>query len=309
VPCVEGRSFTLRVLWVGRTISSDHATDLGEDALSFVVPAEDSPAASAPQVLAAAAEALEHLNQRASGRWEFEPVADVPGVIDLSREDRTSVPVVLEDGTLVAVMKFHNGGRRPGDDERAEVRSLAVLLAALVEAERSVQEARRRAATSAADALSDHLTGLANRRAWRQALRREEKRCERTGSPVAIAVVDLDDLKEVNDHHGHLAGDLLIKLAASTILGAVRGADLVARLGGDEFGVLAVDYEDPRASHLVLRVRRALSAADVVASVGGALHRPGTDIMRTFHQADMDMYEAKRTRKMVRAERPTRPGI
>jgi diguanylate cyclase (GGDEF)-like protein len=171
----------------------------------------------------------------------------------------------------------------------------------VISAERAAQQARAMAAEAAAAALSDQLTGLSNRRAWRQALRREARRCERRGSIASIAVVDLDDLKDINDREGHLAGDLIIKLAADTISTVVRGADLVARLGGDEFGVLAVDWDEPSAAPLVVRIRRALTKSGVLASVGGAMHVGGEDIMRTFHRADMEMYEAKRVRKGVRA--------
>jgi diguanylate cyclase len=257
-------------------------------------------------VRSAVVAALDHLNRNASGRWEFQSLDGDEDVIDLSWDERLTLPITLEDGTLAAALRLRPSGvaAMPAE-ERAEARSFATVLGALISAEGDAQVARHSAAVATTAALSDQLTGLANRRAWRQSLRREEKRCERSGVVAAIAVVDLDDLKEVNDRHGHLAGDLLIKLAADTITREVRGADLVARLGGDEFGVLAVDYEEPTAAPLVLRVRNAIEAADVVASVGGALHRSGADIMRTFHEADMDMYEAKRVRKMVRARGTT----
>jgi diguanylate cyclase (GGDEF)-like protein len=248
-------------------------------------------------VLDAALTVLTHLNRHASGDWEFHPLDQEGAVLDLSWDERLTVPIVLEDGSLAAALRRPAAGDVPGDEELADVRSFARLLGALISTERSAQDARRIAAEASAAALSDQLTGLANRRAWREALRREEGRCARSNLVAAVAVVDLDDLKVVNDQHGHLAGDLLIKMAADTVGSIVRGSDLVARLGGDEFGVLAVDYEEPTTEPLIARLEAALDERGVVASIGAALHRPGDDMMRTFHHADMAMYEAKRLRK------------
>jgi diguanylate cyclase (GGDEF)-like protein len=112
-------------------------------------------------------------------------------------------------------------------------------------------------------------------------------------------MIDLDDLKVINDTQGHLAGDLLLRLAADSLKSATRGSDLVARLGGDEFGVLAVDYEADEPDPLVKRLNEQLEIDEVRASVGAAVHIAGSDIMRTAHLSDVAMYEEKRRRKSL----------
>jgi len=115
---------------------------------------------------------------------------------------------------------------------------------------------------------TDRLTGFANRRAWEEALEREETRCLRFGLHAAVLAVDLDDFKVVNDLHGHAAGDAYLRHAATAIADGVRAHDLVARWGGDEFCVLAVECDEPVAERLHDRVRRRLASEGIAASVG-----------------------------------------
>jgi diguanylate cyclase (GGDEF)-like protein len=239
--------------------------------------------------------ALSLLDQLGCGRWTVEPAQASAGWWS----ERPSVPLVLLDGTLAAALRFDG----PGDpaaidaDVLQRVRSIAKLLVSVLDAHRRVDAAKQRAERAEEDSLTDLLTGLPNSRAWWQALRREVARGTRHGDSVVVAVVDLDGFKMINDRQGHLAGDLLLRMAALTLRGAVRQEDVVARIGGDEFGIIAVGFDSPVPAALVGRVRAALDANDVAASVGATLHRPGEDLNTSYSRADEAMYADKRERR------------
>ena len=104
-------------------------------------------------------------------------------------------------------------------------------------------------------ARTDDLTGLPNRRAWDNEIGREIARARRQGSPVTIAMVDLDFFKAYNDANGHLAGDRLLKEAAGAWRSVLRDTDLIARYGGEEFAiVLPGPAEQEQAERLIERV-------------------------------------------------------
>lgn len=169
-------------------------------------------------------------------------------------------------------------------------------LSEIVIAEHRAAEATARAGRAEALASTDALTGLANQRAWWNRIAEEDARIERSEGHAMVAVVDLDDLKKVNDERGHLSGDLLLRLTAQTLRNLVRSCDIVARVGGDEFAVLAVDYEGDPAT-LQTRIQAALQAADINASVGAALPREGATLVDAYDQADRAMYTRKRARR------------
>jgi diguanylate cyclase len=146
-------------------------------------------------------------------------------------------------------------------------------------------------------ATTDPLTGLANHRRWWEALDIEAARCKRSGGYFAVAVIDLDGLKQVNDERGHLEGDLLLRVAGETIRSTVRTVDEVARVGGDEFAVLAVDHEHDGVEHLIARLYDAFEEAGIEASVGAALSNGTEPFTLTYQRADEAMYEAKRVRR------------
>jgi diguanylate cyclase (GGDEF)-like protein len=114
--------------------------------------------------------------------------------------------------------------------------------------------------------VTDPLTGLANRRRLRGAFADELARVARYGTPLALLLVDLDHLKEINDRRGHDSGDRALQLVAQSLGRTCRATDLAARYGGDEFVVLAVNTSASEALALAHRIRatvRRLSAADV----------------------------------------------
>jgi diguanylate cyclase (GGDEF)-like protein len=168
-------------------------------------------------------------------------------------------------------------------------------LTEIVIAEQRAAVADQRAGRAEALAATDALTGLRNQRAWWDRIAEEDARVERSKARDVIAVVDLDDFKTVNDERGHLHGDLLLRLTATTLHRAVRACDVVARVGGDEFAVLAVDFNG-EASGLSDRITAALDAAGIEASVGVASPSSGMSLVDAYDRADRSMYAQKRNR-------------
>jgi len=105
----------------------------------------------------------------------------------------------------------------------------------------------------ALEARTDGLTGCLNHAAMQDTLRRELERCRRTGHGLSLAIVDLDDFKQVNEQHGHQAGDEVLKHVGSALRDTVRSYDVVARYGGDEFAIIALDAGEDVAVDVVAR--------------------------------------------------------
>jgi diguanylate cyclase (GGDEF)-like protein len=141
-------------------------------------------------------------------------------------------------------------------------------------------------------AHTDGLTGLPNRRAWSEALRRTLASAARNGSRVHVAMLDLDDFKVINDTHGHLAGDRLLRELAAAWQPLLRGADALARLGGDEFAILLDGCTDEEAEEIAERLRAAAPPGHTV-SAGIARwdgHEHADDLLE---RADAALYAAK----------------
>jgi diguanylate cyclase (GGDEF)-like protein len=127
------------------------------------------------------------------------------------------------------------------------------------EEERQREEADRRAVT-------DPLTGLYNRNYLADALERECRRAKRYGSPLSCLLLDLDDFQDLNDKHGHLEGDSILRQVAMAIGNSVREIDIAARSGGDEFCILAPETGLDGAIQLAERLRFAVAAMEVRAA-------------------------------------------
>ncbi len=103
-------------------------------------------------------------------------------------------------------------------------------------------------------AQTDGMTGLVNHTTFYNILKRELKRFERYGSKLTLLMIDLDGLKKINDQHGHLAGDLVIKHIAHCIKKCIRQTDIAARYGGDEFAVILPETHLPAAETIADRL-------------------------------------------------------
>lgn len=220
---------------------------------------------------------------------------DAPIAQQVPIQAYVGVPLTLADGSLFGTLCGIDPARQPDSlaQEQGLVELLADLLSSLLQAELRLAQEARRSERLALEANTDAQTQLANRRAWDGQLAREEERCRRYGHPAAVLVIDLDELKQVNDSAGHAAGDALIAQAAQALRKAARESDLVARLGGDEFGILAVECDAAGAQVLLERTRQLLAEHLVPASVGLASRTPGSGLQGAWKSADLRMYAAK----------------
>lgn len=148
----------------------------------------------------------------------------------------------------------------------------------------------------------DALTQLPNRRAFRQLLDASSQRCLRSGNTIALAYIDLDHFKPINDQYGHHVGDAVLKIVAQRLQTAVRGCDSVARLGGDEFSALIEGIDSD--SDIIPIMERIVSSInlpfyvsnqqlEISCSVGVALYPRDGDIEKLMICADSAMYKAK----------------
>ncbi len=152
--------------------------------------------------------------------------------------------------------------------------------------------------------LTDALTGLANRRLFDKRLREELARVHRYSHPLALMLLDLDGLKNVNDRRGHEVGDNALRAVARTLEKTCRSTDVAARIGGDEFAVLAPNVTELEARTLAERIRRSLgmeaswvavNLPPLTLSIGIADTRsiPELHPDRLYSAADRALYRAK----------------
>jgi diguanylate cyclase (GGDEF)-like protein len=180
-------------------------------------------------------------------------------------------------------------------------------------AEPELEEIALRAGPALANALRfrearrqadlDALTGLHNRRYFHESLARECARAKRYERRLALAVLDLDDFKAINERIGHLAGDGVLAEAADRMHGVVRAADIPCRVGGDEFAVILPEAGIAQADHLYRRIEAAVSARPigqvqrVTLSAGVAELNEHDDAESLFERADEALYRAKEAGK------------
>ena len=152
-------------------------------------------------------------------------------------------------------------------------------------------------------AVTDELTGLANRRSFRESLDTELLRAERFGNGLALIVADLDDFKDVNDRFGHQAGDEVLRAFAEVLSGRIRGIDQAARLGGEEFAILLPETDAVGAEALAENLRVAIAELAVVvgehevhitSSFGVAAFPESHSADELMTAADLALYSAKR---------------
>lgn len=151
-------------------------------------------------------------------------------------------------------------------------------------------------------ATHDAMTGAMNRSAISEALDRELSRAQRSGSKVAVLLIDLDHFKDINDRFGHHAGDIAIIAACTRMQDCVRSHDLVGRYGGEEFLVVIPETDNAGALQIAERIRTHLSANAVMwqsneitmtATIGVALSRPEDSSSTLLRRADMALYTGK----------------
>lgn len=154
----------------------------------------------------------------------------------------------------------------------------------------------------------DPLTGLANRRAWDEALGREFALAARRDEPFAVLLLDVDQLKEINDRLGHPVGDAVLRSVGRLLVENSREGDVIARIGGDEFAMLAPACELVAATELAEKMRRLVAEmSSAAAGIGGvtisggvAEWEGGDDTAEAIMlRGDRRLYTAKSTRNVV----------
>ncbi|MDP3700689.1 MAG: diguanylate cyclase [Hylemonella sp.] len=151
-------------------------------------------------------------------------------------------------------------------------------------------------------AIQDELTGLVNRRHMMELVRAEQKRQLRSGEVMSVVLLDLDHFKQINDSHGHQAGDIVLRTFAQSVLPTLRAGDVLARWGGEEFLLALPGIGQKEALQVVQRMRESLAQVsfDAIApglrlsfSAGLAACQPGDSIEAVIELADKTLYRAK----------------
>jgi diguanylate cyclase (GGDEF)-like protein len=211
---------------------------------------------------------------------------------DLRRSGGTSIGVFpvrcgsLEPGLLFAADQAPGG---LGGEQREAMELLAAAIARTLDHVRTHAALRYRAER-------DSLTGVGNRGSFDEALLRHDTPDGRERR-VAILVIDIDRFKQVNDQHGHVAGDSVLVDTARAMADCLREVDHLFRIGGDEFAIVVPDIDEGTAAELAGRmIERCgphLEAVGAGVSVGVAVRLPGEPMTDCFVRADRNLYEAK----------------
>jgi diguanylate cyclase (GGDEF)-like protein/PAS domain S-box-containing protein len=163
---------------------------------------------------------------------------------------------------------------------------------------RDVSERKRHLAELERLATHDPLTGLANHRVFHERLRAEAARASRKRQPLSVAILDVDHFKAINDQHGHLVGDSVLRELGHRLHDITREGELVARVGGEEFAWI-LNTDGPEAFAAAERARHAIigtpfqHVAAVTMSVGVCDLTPWIDAQELYERADQALYLAK----------------
>ncbi|AWK86644.1 GGDEF domain-containing protein [Azospirillum thermophilum] len=189
----------------------------------------------------------------------------------------------------------------------AIVERQARLQAHLQESSQQLAEIRVSLDTARREALTDGLTGIANRKAFDQALEDAIAEAGRESLPLSLLMIDIDHFKSFNDTHGHLIGDHVLKLVGRMLMECIKGRDTAARFGGEEFAIVLPRTPLASAMTVAEQVRSCVGARQIVnkarnanygtisLSVGVAEYRPGEDAGSLIRRADQALYVAKRS--------------
>lgn len=150
---------------------------------------------------------------------------------------------------------------------------------------------------------TDPLTGLWNRRYFYRRLSEEVSRSQRYGSPLCLAMIDLDDFKDVNDKYGHDIGDQVLLTIVNLCLTNMRDSDVLARWGGDEFVAILPETAAENGMSVMKRIRNSIEKNPdlhgATVSIGLIPVEPGADISQLLRRADSLLYRAKENKNLV----------
>lgn len=236
-------------------------------------------------------------------------VTDLPSIEEACRQ--CQLPLRGDDGTLpagralvgVVSMGSANWGdvNLPAVCGPSELRLACALMGEIIRLRRERHEILQTEQETRHLADTDPLTGLLNRRAWDRELPLRCGLAASTGRPLSLALVDLDNFKQVNDSAGLVVGDRTLEHAARALESQLRHGDMIFRLGGDEFGVLLSDTSEQNADRIFERLRAAVRAQlvegvqqPVTASIGYAQTTPENhNLSALFSAAERALRAAK----------------
>lgn len=184
------------------------------------------------------------------------------------------------------------------DFEKRETKELENILNALVYPLRNALKYQQ----AVNDAHKDTLTGIGNRAAYNETIKREVDMANRHGSPLSMIVLDIDYFKKINDSYGHFIGDCILKKLAFFTKDIIRKTDLLFRYGGEEFVIILPNTNNTGAIRLAQRIRRKIEKADcdcdghilkLTISAGVAQLGEKETSRELFVKADTALYEAK----------------
>jgi diguanylate cyclase len=157
-----------------------------------------------------------------------------------------------------------------------------------------------------AESLTDPLTGLGNRKYFDRSINLAVQNALASGEPLSLLMFDIDHFKSFNDTYGHLTGDQVLRLVATSLKQTIKGQDITARYGGDEFAVLLPNTALRQALTVADHIRRAVMSKElkkkstgemlgrVTISIGVSMLKPGDDTDSLIERADACLYAAKR---------------
>jgi diguanylate cyclase (GGDEF)-like protein len=212
-----------------------------------------------------------------------------PELADQQIKLYASVPVMAGSGVVVGTVCVIDADERELDDQQmGQLEQIAELTRAHLE----LAEIATKLGTAAAQ---DSLTGIYNRGVFDARLTQALARLRRHEVPVLVALIDLDDFKNLNDSYGHACGDDALRWVADGLREGVREEDTVGRLGGDEFGLVA-ELGEGGSGTLLDYLRQIPEGFDpgFTLSVGAVMAEPGDDVGSVLARADRAMYAAKR---------------
>ncbi len=220
----------------------------------------------------------------------------------LKCQDLKAAPIVQHADALRGIASYfeYRHGSRHFAVQLSPLRGASGEITGCVGAGIDITDRKRTEDEIRYQATHDALTGLANYREFIDTLEREVRRAERSKHSFALLLLDLDELKAINDKYGHLAGNRALKRLAGVIKEHSRATDLAARYGGDEFAVVLIDADPGMANRIAQRVESALrndrEQPALSVSVGiGVYPEDGRTAQELLQATDRQLYKRKKT--------------
>ncbi|MBI1215869.1 MAG: diguanylate cyclase [Alphaproteobacteria bacterium] len=225
----------------------------------------------------------------------------------------TKQPLHLRPSQALTIENLKSTVNPADPNWRTQGTTLAMLKHAydqIETAERMIAQQEKRIRQLEDLASTDPMTGLMNRRGFETFFAHEQARIRRHNSPGALlALIDLDRFKQINDTHGHQAGDACLKLVAKHLLSSIRIVDGAARFGGDEFALLLTQTDPEKAMVRIYQVKDTLNSMrldwqgtglEFGASIGVEPVRAETEWLTAYEAADKALYADKTARRAGR---------